>query len=91
MADASPRYLIPEDVVARELADESLLVHLGTGTYFGLDATGTRIWQLLSEHGSADAVLAELLVEFDVDEPRLRRDLADFIARLLDKGLLVAG
>ena len=46
------RLTIPEDVVVRDLAGEAVLLHLGTGTYFGLDTVGTRIWHLLAEHQS---------------------------------------
>ena len=50
MVELPPRVRVPDEVIARDLAGEALIVHLGTGTYFGLDATGTRMWQLLAEH-----------------------------------------
>lgn len=90
MAEMPLRVSVPDEVVARDLAGEALLVHLGTGTYFGLDATGTRIWHLLAEHGSPEDVVQRLLREFDVEETQLRRDLDALVAQLLEKGLLVA-
>ena len=80
----------PDDVVVRDLDGEVELLHLGTGTYFGLDPVGTRIWHLLTEHHSADAVVPLLLREFDVDEGVLRQDIEALVARLLAKGLLIA-
>ena len=88
MAELPARLRVPDDVILRDLAGEALLVHLGTGTYFGLDATGTRIWHLLAEHGAREKVVAPMLQEFDVEEAQLRRDLDALIAQLLEKGLL---
>jgi hypothetical protein len=81
---------IPDDVVYRDLAGEAVLLHLGTGIYFGLDTVGTRIWHLLAEQGDTDTIIPTLLHEYDVDEPQLRRDVDQLIRKLLDKGLLVA-
>lgn len=82
------RLRIPDDVVFRDLAGESVLLNLSTGTYFGLDAVGTRLWHLLKEHGSSAAAIAALQHEYAVDEPRLRRDVDAVITQLLAKGLL---
>jgi Coenzyme PQQ synthesis protein D (PqqD) len=79
---------IADDVVFRDLAGESLLLNLSTGTYFGLDAVGTRLWHLLKEQGSAAAAIATLQSEYDVDERRLRQDVEALISRLLAKELL---
>lgn len=82
------RFGVPEDVVVRDLSGEAVLLHLGTQTYFGLDAVGTRIWQLLAEHGTVERIVPLLLEEFLVEEHSLRRDIGTLIERLLAKGLL---
>lgn len=84
------RVSVSDDVIARDLAGEAVLLHLGTGTYFGLNAVGTRIWHLLAQHKSTEAVLPLLLQEFDADEQQLRRDLDALVGELLAKQLLVA-
>lgn len=82
------RLRIAENVVSRDLADESVLLNLDTGTYFGLDTVGTRLWHLLADHGSTESAIQTLLEEYDVDEPRLQRDVNALIDQLLAKGLL---
>lgn len=84
------RVTIPDDVVVRDLAGEAVLLHLSTGTYFGLDPVGTRIWHCLAEHQSTEAILPLLLQEFDVDEHQLRLDLEALVAQLLAQRLLIA-
>lgn len=82
------RLRVPENVVARDLADESVLLNLDTGTYFGLDAVGTRLWHLLAERGSPESAIETLLGEYDVEAPRLHSDVTALIDQLLAKGLL---
>lgn len=79
---------IADDVVFRDLAGESVLLNLSTGTYFGLDAVGTRLWHLIAEHGSTELVIETLLAEYDVDALRLQKDVEALIDQLLAKGLL---
>ena len=44
--------LRPADgVLSRILGGEAVLVSLGSGEYFGLNAVGTRIWELVGETG----------------------------------------
>jgi len=81
---------IPENVVFRNLAGEGLLVHLGSGTYFGLNQVGTRTWELIAGGSTPDSIVRLLLTEFDVNEDQLRRDVNDLIGQLLGKGLLNA-
>ena len=82
------RFLIADDVVSRDLGGESVLLNLSTGTYFGLDAVGTRLWHLLAEYGSTASVVETLLAEYDVDAHRLEKDVEVLIDQLLAKGLL---
>ena len=80
---------IPDDVVFRVLGDEAVILNLSTGIYFGLETVGTRMWQLIAEHGSTEKVGEALLAEYEVEEGQLRQDLDLLIQQLRDKGLLI--
>jgi hypothetical protein len=77
-------------VIFRILGDEAVILNLATGTYFGLDSVGSRIWQLITEHGSEESVIETLGTEYEVEEGRLRQDLDHLIRQLMDKGLLAS-
>ena len=81
---------ISDDVVFRILGDEAVILNLASGVYFGLDTVGTRMWQLMSEHGSIDKVVSALLDEYEVEETQLRNDLDKLIEQLSEKGLVKA-
>ena len=80
---------IPRDVVYRDLSGEAVILNLKTGTYFGLNEVGTRIWHLLEKQAAEDKIIEALVSEYAVDEDQARQDLTALISRLTDKGLLL--
>jgi len=72
----------------RIVGEESVLLHLKSETYMGLDPVGTRMWTLLTESESIEKAYAALLGEYEVEGQCLRRDLEDFIGRLVEHDLI---
>lgn len=56
--------------------------------YFGLDSVGRRIWNMLEEPRSLQALCAELQARFDVPEETCRADVLAFIQQLLEAELI---
>jgi hypothetical protein len=79
------------DVVTREVGEETMLLDLASGTYFGLDPVGGRFWELLEEGKSPSEARDVLLGEFEVAETQLDRDLEALLADLAANGLVSAG
>lgn len=76
-------------VLTRRVGDELVLLNTTTEVYFGLDPIGTTMWEALVDHRTIEAALAVLVKAYDVEESRLRRDLADLVAALAAQGLLM--
>ena len=68
--------------------DESVLLDLASEQYFGLDAVGTRVWQLLETDSDVQAAHAALVSEYDVDAAQLEADLLALLGQLADAGLI---
>ena len=81
---------LSDEVVAREVGDETMLLDLASGTYFGLDAVGGRFWQMLEEGKSAIEARDALLEEYEVAPDQLERDLEALLANLAVNGLVTA-
>ena len=79
---------IPDGVLVRELAGESVLLNLNSESYFGLDEVGTRMWAALGTSPSIEVALDTLLAEYAVEPEVLRADLHNFIQKLVELGLL---
>ena len=76
------------DVLFREMQGEAVLLNIQTGMYFGLDSTGTAIWQLIQKKSRLDKVLESLVEEFDIDKASCREDLLRFATTLQKNGLV---
>jgi hypothetical protein len=79
---------IAPDVMHQIVDSESVILDLASEQYFGLDEVGTRIWQLIAEHGCLSDVYDEILGEYDVQPEVLRRDLLELVTALAEQGLL---
>jgi hypothetical protein len=79
---------IPKDVLFREIAGEAVILNVATGIYYGLNDVGTRMWQLLAEHGRLEPAYQALLSEYDVPAEQLQADLIKLVDELSAKGLL---
>jgi hypothetical protein len=88
MVTLKDRVSAPAHVLVRFLDRESVLLNLETEQYFGLDETGTRMWQLLTASPDIDAAYQELLAEYDVEPDFLRDNLTELLGRLVENGLL---
>jgi hypothetical protein len=88
MVSFADRAKVPSHVLVRMLEGESVLLNLETERYFGLDGTGTRMWQAVTAAENIDGAYQELLQEFDVEPELLRKNLTELLGRLLDNGLL---
>ncbi|HLZ50910.1 MAG TPA: PqqD family protein [Candidatus Acidoferrum sp.] len=88
MVSFEDRVESPPHVLVRFLNKESVLLNLETERYFGLDETGTRMWQLVTASPNIDAAYRELQNEFDVEAEVLRSHLTELLGRLVENGLL---
>ncbi|HEX9713096.1 MAG TPA: lasso peptide biosynthesis PqqD family chaperone [Actinomycetota bacterium] len=78
---------IPEEVLSRDIDGEAVLLDLRSGRYFGLNATGARMWALLKDGLELEAAAAGIVDEFDVDVEQARADVQAFVDSLVERGL----
>jgi hypothetical protein len=88
MVSFADRAEVLPHVLVRFLDKESVLLNLETERYFGLDETGTRMWQVVTAAPTIDTAYQELQNEFDVESELLRLHLAELLGRLVENGLL---
>ena len=88
MVSFMDRVVVPSHVLVRFLDKESVLLNIETERYFGLDETGTRMWQLVTAAPKIEVAYQQLLEEYDVQPELLRENLTDLLTRLVENGLL---
>lgn len=86
--DTSSIVCASKDQVSSDLGDETVILNVSDGVYYGLDTVGTRIWALIQEPHSVEAIHQELLDEYDVTPERCMEDLLDLLEELREHELI---
>lgn len=76
------------DQLTSDLSEEAVVLNLRDGVYYGLDAVGARIWELLSEPRAVAEVRDTLVAEYEVDRERCEQDLITLVSDLAENGLV---
>lgn len=83
-----PRPRPHADVVARRMDRAGVLVDLRTNRIYEVNETGIRIWELMSDGASDEAIRECLTREFIIDADEASRQFAHFLEQVRDAGLL---
>ena len=77
------------DVVFRDLDGEAVILDLTSGTYFGLNQVGTRVWQLVDEGRSQAEIVATMAREYEADRETIAHDVGKLLEELRSRRLIV--
>jgi hypothetical protein len=77
------------DVVFRDLDGEAVILDLESGTYFGLNEVGTRVWQLVGEGRSEVEIVDLVASEYDADRATIAADVTRLLEELRTRRLVV--
>ena len=80
----------PEQLSA-ELEDETVVLSLESGVYYGLNEVAARIWTFIAEERQVAAIVDQLLTEYEVDRSVCEAEVLDVLRHMLDSGLLEVG
>jgi Coenzyme PQQ synthesis protein D (PqqD) len=81
-------FVVAPEVRARVVGDETVMIDLVSGTYFGLDSIGARIWQLIEQGKSLSQVCDALVEEYNVSRDVMEQDILALARDLVDKKLI---
>jgi len=84
----SDKIMIPAQVMARQVGQETVILDLASGTYFGLDPVGARIWQLMVEGKTLAEVCEAMLAEYEVTAEKIELDVLTLAQELSAKQLI---
>jgi hypothetical protein len=77
-----------KEVISCNIAEETVLLDVHSGVYYGLDPVATIIWTLLSGPKSIRQLRDELMKEYEVDSSTCAASVLRFIALMSKKGLI---
>jgi hypothetical protein len=80
---------VPDHVVSRSFAEETVVLNLETGQYHGLDTIGGRLFELLQRSRSIGAAASQLATEYGRPLDEVEPDVLEFCRELELRGLVV--
>lgn len=84
----SDKITIPTQVMARQVGEETVILDLANGAYFGLNPVGARIWQLMSEGKTIAEICETMLAEYDASRENIESDVLKLAEDLRAKQLI---
>ncbi len=86
--DLDARYAIPEDVVRRVFPEETIILNLGTGQYYGLNATATEMVEKLVDGATPRAAAGAIAAGSGTPLEQVEADLGRLLAELAERRLI---
>ncbi len=87
--DLEAKLSIPPQVMSRLVGDETVLLDLASGIYFGLDGVGKLIYESIAEGDSLGEAAEAIVAEYEVEEAQAQEDVIAFANQLVERGLFV--
>jgi len=79
---------LPDHVVYRAFAKETVVLNLQSGTYHGLNPTAGRMLEVLARSETVGEAADKLAAEYGRPRDEIATDLHEFCRDLLDRGLI---
>lgn len=81
------------DFVLREVAGETLLIPAGRTALnlngmLTLNELGAEIWRMLPEAKNEEEIISKILEEYEAQPEEVRRDVAEFLGKLRELGII---
>jgi Coenzyme PQQ synthesis protein D (PqqD) len=87
----APQYRLHNPkVIFETIEGETVIVDLGTGSYFSLVGAGSIVWTELTAGRSLDEILTRLNFEFDAVPREIEKAVSDLLQELVCEGLIIA-
>jgi hypothetical protein len=79
-----------DHVIWQVLDDEATLVHVETKFYYGLNATGTFVWNMLTaQEATFDQIVDAVSAEYEVEPAAVTPDIKQLLADLKHEQLII--
>lgn len=78
-----------DDIVAKVMDGEAVIINLSNGIYYSLDHVGATMWEMIQSGSPLDEVVAAIVARYDVPQALARDDAVRLAGELLHHELVV--
>ena len=86
--DSDSCVVLSDEQVSTSLGQETVILGMGDGVYYGLDAVGARVWALLATPRRVSELVRAVVEEFDVTSEQCERDVLALLDELSERRLV---
>ncbi len=76
------------DQVSADIGGETILLHMKSAMYYGMEAVAARIWELVREPIRVSDIRDAIADEYEVELDQCESDVLKFLRELAAKGLI---
>ena len=80
---------VDTNLLVSQLAGETVLMNTVTGDYFGINAVGTKIWNLLTAPATVTSLVESLMSSYDISRDQCESEVNIFLKNLESRKLVV--
>lgn len=74
--------------ISSEIDDETVMMSIEKGMYYGMDPIGSEIWQQIQKPITVSTLIENLLREYDVERSTCETDMLNFLNQLLSEDVI---
>lgn len=68
--------------ISCSLDDESVILNIEQGVYYGLNAVASRVWELVQQPRTVREICDQLMSEYEIEESSCTRDVLELLEHL---------
>ena len=77
-----------DDIIFSDMDDETVMMSMEKGEYYGVNPVGRRIWELLETPMTADGICKAIHEEYNVSPGQCHKDVLAFLTRMSEKDII---
>jgi len=74
--------------LSSNVGGQAVVLHVNSGKYFGFEAVGARIWELIQQPRRVSEIRDVVLREYDADPAECEPDVLAFLQQIQEAGLI---
>ncbi len=82
------KFIQNKAIVQSKMGEEVVMLDLDSGFYFGLNAVASVIWGMLANEIGFEALIDQLMTQFDVERFLCEADTKELLDQLLEKNII---
>lgn len=90
MSNLTPETVVRQtpNQVSAEMGDETAVLNMDSGQYFGLNISSSEIWEFIEEPRAIREICEHLQTQFEVDAEQCKKEVFDHLGKLIEDELV---